>query len=779
MIGSRMKDGEELRLLILEHDPHDAELEMLMLQHAGYDVRSDVATDEREFRAHLRSPTYDVILADYRLPTWTGMDALAVVKEQELDIPFILVTGTLGDERAVECVKEGVADYVVKNSLGRLPLAVGRAIQEKRARIERERTANQIRKLSLAIDQSPASVLITDTNGVIEYVNRTFERVTGHKAHDAVGRTPSILKSGQNPPEVYAELWKTIRAGRVWRGELVNRRRTGEMYWDSVSISPMYDSSGVMTNFLAIQEDVTERRQTEAALREREERFRQLAENMEEVFFILDAQFRETLYISPAYEQIWGRSCQSLYANPRSFLESVVAEDQERLLESVATIQRGVDPGKTEFRIAQPGGQTRWVLAHAVPIRNHRGEVYRISGVALDITERRVLEEQFRQAQKMEAVGRLAGGVAHDFNNLLTIIMSYTSMMLEDIGERDPRRADLEQVSKAASDAASLTRQLLAFSRQQVILPRLVVVEDVVRGMEKMLRRLLTENVELVTVLSAEPSTILIDPGQLDQVIMNLVVNATDAMPHGGRLTIETSAVDLDEAYAASHWPAIPGRFAMLAVTDTGLGMDEATRARIFEPFFTTKELGKGTGLGLATVYGIVKQSGGFIWVYSEPGQGATFKIYFPLAESNASSAEPIATPVAVPRGSETILLVEDAAAVRHAARSVLERYGYRVIEAANGSAALSAIAQHDTAIQLLLTDLVMPGMSGRQLAEQLAPRYPELRVLYMSGYTDDSVIRNGLLTADIPYLQKPFAPEVLVRKVREVLDTSRRGSRS
>jgi CheY-like chemotaxis protein len=385
-----------------------------------------------------------------------------------------------------------------------------------------------------------------------------------------------------------------------------------------------------------------------------------------------------------------------------------------------------------------------------------------------------MLEEQFRQAQKMEAVGRLAGGVAHDFNNLLTVIRSYTDMLLEGLTPTDPRTDDLDQIRKAAVGAASLTRQLLAFSRQQVIEPRLVELNDVVATLEKMLKRLIGEDIDLVASLTSERVTVMIDPGQLEQVIVNLAVNARDSMPNGGKLILETTSVQMDAEYARDHWPANPGRFAMLAVTDTGCGMDEQTRARIFEPFFTTKEVGKGTGLGLATVYGIVKQSNGFVWVYSEPERGTTFKIYLPIADGDPKAYETQSTRSPIRGGNETVLLAEDSAAVRVAAKQILERFGYTVLEAPSGRDALAFASKKQSRIDLLLTDVVMPEMSGRVLAEHFLALRPDARVLFMSGYTDDAIVRHGVLRPGTEYLQKPFSPETLANKVRAVLDASR-----
>ena len=365
-------------------------------------------------------------------------------------------------------------------------------------------------------------------------------------------------------------------------------------------------------------------------------------------------------------------------------------------------------------------------------------------------------EEQLRQAQKMEAVGRLAGGIAHDFNNLLTVITSYGDLLLEDLAPDDSRRDDVEQIRKAAEGAAALTRQLLAFSRQQVLEPKVLDIRAIVAGTEKLLRRLIGADVQLATSLASDLGAVKADPGQLEQIIINLAVNARDAMPGGGRLTIAATGMEEVEGR--------PGRWVMLAVSDTGIGMDEQTKARIFEPFFTTKESGKGTGLGLATVYGIVKQAGGFIWVDSEPGRGTSFEVYLPRVDEPVAPAITRPAPAEPGRGTETVLLVEDAPAVRLVTRQVLERYGYTVLEAPTGDMALRLAAKHHGPIHLLLTDVVMPGLSGRQLAGQLSQLRAEMKVLYVSGYAD--TVESG-----VAYLQKPFAPEALARRVRDVLD--------
>jgi PAS domain S-box-containing protein len=387
-----------------------------------------------------------------------------------------------------------------------------------------------------------------------------------------------------------------------------------------------------------------------------------------------------------------------------------------------------------------------------------------------DITQRKRLEEQLFHAQKMEAVGRLAGGVAHDFNNMLTIISGYNQMLLSRLSPMDPMRGYAEEVAKAAERAGALTNQLLAFSRRQIIQPRVFDLNALVRQTEGMLRRLIGEDVELTFLLGEHGGRIKVDPGQLEQILVNLAANARDAMPRGGKLTIETHLARLDENYAMTHLGVKPGEYLMLAISDTGDGMDAETKRRIFEPFFTTKEQGKGTGLGLATVYGIVKQSGGDIWVYSEQGQGTTFKVYFPRVAEAASEAGESEAPAAQ-RGGETILVVEDETAVRQLIAAMMRQQGYTVIVAESPADATRIAAERSGSIEMLLTDVVMPQMSGKQLADELVRGRPEMKVLYLSGYTQNAIAHHGVLDADVEFLGKPFSQGALANKVREVLD--------
>jgi signal transduction histidine kinase len=444
-------------------------------------------------------------------------------------------------------------------------------------------------------------------------------------------------------------------------------------------------------------------------------------------------------------------------------------EDVERLRTHRSTVDEGlVEAGEWRHRTKDGTIIDVDIARHTLTFAGRPAAL----AIARDITQRKSLEAQLRQAQKMEAVGLLAGGVAHDFNNLLTVILGSADLLLDTLGRDRPERGEAEEIRKAGLRAADLTRQLLAFSRQQVLAPQVLDLNEVVATMDKILRRVIGEDIDLRTVPSRDLRAVRADPGQLEQVVVNLAVNARDAMPTGGTLTIETANVELDEAYAREHAAVLkPGHYVMLAVSDTGVGMDAETQARIFEPFFTTKPKGKGTGLGLATVYGIVKQSGGYIWVYSEPGHGTSFKVYLPhVTEAAGPVGQSPVPPVSV-RGSETVLLVEDEEMVRNLVQKVLRANGYTVIVAASGSEAEQVAAQHAGRIHLLMTDVVLPGLNGRQVAQFLSAVRPGIRVLYLSGYTNDAIVHHGVLEPDVAFLQKPFTPAVLGRKVREVLD--------
>jgi two-component system, cell cycle sensor histidine kinase and response regulator CckA len=504
----------------------------------------------------------------------------------------------------------------------------------------------------------------------------------------------------------------------------------------------------------------------EAILSESEERFRQLTENISEVFWMTDPGKREMLYVSPAYETIWGRTCKSLMERPHSFVDAIYPDDRPRVL---ASIQANSDiPYELEYRILRPDCSVRWIRDRAFPVRDAAGLLIRIAGVAEDVTEKRQLETQLRQSQKMQAIGQLAGGVAHDFNNLLSVIFGHGALLAAAMPSHERLRDSVVEINLAAERAAALTRQLLTFSRRQVFEPRVLDLESVVEESRSLLRRLIGEDVCLTVTPSRGLSRVSGDPDQINQVLMNLALNARDAMPKGGKLTISTREVDFAAGTQTDHPEMRPDRYVVLAVTDTGCGIAPEIQPRIFEPFFSTKS--DNTGLGLSVVDGIVKQNGGYVAVTSRPGLGTTFSIYLPAVAERAEGLPPksLSGPVT---GNETILLVEDEDPVREVTALLLESLGYEVLQVSNAKAALDLVENTRVKIDLIFTDVIMPGMSGREMVEALRLRDPGLKVLFQSGYTDDMVIGHGVLRAEVAFLQKPFTVDALAKKIRERLD--------
>lgn len=766
--------GRPLRILHLEDSPGDAEIIRERLADAGFFLQVEWAANELEYTAFLQSGGFDLVLADYRLPRFEAPEALRLMQSFCPGVPFICVSGAIGEEKVVELLKQGATDYVSKNRLDKLPLAMERALNEVRERTahrlatealrdsselvqlllnstaeaiygvdmdglctlfnaaclrilgyerteqllgknmhnlihhthadgtpfrseecqmfraivhgenmhvddevlwradgssfpaeywsypirkhgsiigsvvtfmditERKQNEEKMRKLSQAVEQSPISIVITDTRGVIEFVNPKFSQITGYEADEAVGCSPRILKSGAIAPEIYQKMWSTISSGNVWEGEFLNKKKNGELFWEEATISPIKNNKGVITHYLAIKEDVTDKKK---------------------------------------------------------------------------------------------------------------------------------LKEQLLQSQKMEAIGQLAGGVAHDFNNILTVIMGYCSLLSMRPKFDDTEKEALEHIRSAAEKATHLTRGLLAFSRKQVMDTKPVNLNDLVQQVQKFLVRIIGEDIKLKVIYNDVTLRVMADAGQIEQVLMNLATNARDAMPKGGELTIETAHQHIDDFFVQSHGWGKPGHYALVTVTDTGCGMDEATRNRIFEPFYTTKEAGKGTGLGMSIVHGIVSQHNGFIYVYSEKGRGTSFKIFLPLIaeEELADNEKRVVDPVE--GGTETILVVEDDAAVRKVVEMFLINYGYEVISAKDGEEAVEKFNANSLAIKLILMDMIMPKKSGMEAYRQIKHNHPDVKVLFTSGYTADFIQSRGELDKGVDLIMKPVKPAELMKKVREMLD--------
>jgi PAS domain S-box-containing protein len=892
-----------IRVLIVEDQEADAELIVRELRRSGFEPDWQRVETETEYLARL-NPNLDVILADYTLPSFDAPQALRLRNEREYDIPFIIISGTIGEIKAVNCIKLGAADYLLKDRLGRLGTAVKHAVDAKKLRQEKLQAeklmCDREHQLETLMSNLPGMAYrcLYDQSWTMKFISEGCEKLTGYKAVDLIDnkklsfrdlihqddkqmvreqvqkslakqehyhfdyrincahgvekwiseRGIGILQKTEEvqildgfiydisdrvniemnlreSEEKYRSLFESsidgiflttldgkisdanpgacrmlnmskeeiCRAGRQgllennanlvsglkereqtgrFSGELTFVRKDGSKFIAETNSVIISDKAG-FKRAVAIVRDITERKLSENALRESEARYRTLIENIPQAVLLKD---RESKYISinTAYalafglrqEEVIGKSDYDFH--PKHLADKFRQEDR--------LVMEAAEYMMFEEEHVQ-GGKKRIYDKVKVPVRDGMGKIIGVLSTLSDITQRKrseeehkKLEAQFRQAQKMEAVGRLSGGVAHDFNNMLGVIMGFTELAIMKLPVDDPIQMYLDEVRTAAQRSADITRQLLAFARKQIIVPKALDLNDTIPSMLKMLRRLIGEDIDLLWKPAKDLWPVKMDPAQIDQVLANLMVNARDAIAGVGKITISTGKVEFDEHYCENHVGSAPGRYVLLAVSDDGCGMDKETLSKLFEPFFTTKEIGKGTGLGLATIYGIVKQNNGFIDVYSEPGHGTTFKIYLPRQEPQEAATEQPHKPAEVQTGTETVLLVEDEKSLLKFARMLLEELGYTVLAAGSPREAIQLAKEYTNEIHLLMTDVVMPKMSGRELCVQLEASRPSLKCLYMSGYTADVIAHQGVLDEGVYFLQKPFSRETLATKVREAL---------
>ncbi|MGH7515695.1 MAG: response regulator [Gemmatimonadales bacterium] len=767
--------AEPLRVLILEDVPMDAELVEYELERARIPFEARCVDTRDAFLDALDRFQPDLILSDYTLPRFDGMAALRLARERAPAVPFLIVTGSVNEETAVGCMKAGATDYLLKSNLARIGPAIEAALARVQSRSEKARAEEALRRseanLRAIFNTSLQAFVLVDRDGIIQALNPTAEdwseRITGRRLREG-DRIHSFIPDAGDAFHLALE-------GEAPSAERCLQERDGTERWYETTHAPVVDERGAVIGVCLNARDVSERKQAEQALRDSEARYRDLFDNASDLVCTttLDGAF---LYVNPAWHDAMGSTDESLAAG--RFPDLVHPESRERYQEVVDRAKAGETMGHVDLVLLTAAG-VPLTLEGNISCTASDGGPPRVRGIYRDVTERKRVEDQLRRAERMQAAGRLAGGVAHEVNNMMTGVIGFSEFLMRSLDPTDPRRAEVTEIIKAGTRAADVTRQLLAFTRQQFLRPEKLPVNVVVRDLEKMLRRVLGEDHQVDLALDAGAGEIRADRGQLEQVLVNLMLNARDAMPDRGRVTIATGAVALDEAYVQRHdGVALPrGEYVQLSVSDTGVGMARDVQARIFEPFYTTKPVGQGTGLGLSTVYGIVKQSEGFVWVYSEPGLGTTFKIYLPRV--GAAHAPPLPadrSPVAR-GGAETILIVEDEDLVRTLASRSLQERGYRVIEARQGVDALRQLEQQAAGVDLVISDVVMPEMGGRELARRLATLRPSLPVLFISGYTGEDVIQRGLMEPGAPFQQKPFTPDGLARKVRELLDAVPRAS--
>lgn len=999
---------EPLRILIIEDLSSDVELIERELPKLNRPFRTHIAKDEADLKTALNEFRPHLVLSDYLMPGFDGLEALRIVQDFDPALPFIIVTGSTNELTAVEIMKAGAWDYVIKEKLNKLVPAIEGALEKerlvkenkmtqqalqesaerfqalvesapvgivayadqgkiiytnpallklmgaksqeeligrsaiefihpedqelaknrikrhlageimkpteeriikpdgniivaeinarpiflngKRAVIafitditQREQEEKLLQIQSAALNAAANAIVITDIDGNIQWVNPAFSNLTGYSREEVIGKNPRTLKSGKQDRSFYEDLWQTILAGRAWHNELINKRKDGTLYVEEMTITPVRDEAGRITNFVGIKQNVTERKQAA-------ERFKNLIEQSNDAIYLLyknkfelvNRRFTEMFgytleecnrpdfnfmnlvapesrslilqrmedvkqgqpvpdvyefiaisksgkriiceasisyiqykdgvasqgiirditerriseeeirklsealkqspiavviinknlfieYINPAFSKNYGYSEDEVLG--KKPFEFVFKGDTSNLIQEIQTTIKKHKIWQNELQLKKKDNSSFFAKIMLAPIHNNGDLLTHYLILIEDITEKRRLEKQFLQAQKMEAVGRLAGGIAHDFNNLLTVINGYSELLIKMAGSQHPWFEKIAQIKKAGERASALTSQLLAFSRKQIIQPKLLNLNHVLHDLEKMLKRLIGEDIELQIFYYEHLGNIKADPTQIEQVIMNLIVNARDAMPKGGKLTIELKNQFIDSNFIQKHAGISEGWYVKMSIIDTGIGMNQETMKHIFEPFFSTKEKGKGTGLGLATVYGIVKQNKGYIQVYSEVGHGTVFHVYFPIVNATEINASEHEMPHKNLIGTETILIVEDEENVKNFVITTLKEFGYTVLDADNISRALDLFKKRMNEIRLVLTDVIMPGGSGADLSFELHKIKPDVRIIYMSGYTDDSIVRHGILPENTHFIQKPFSTEDLVIKIREVLN--------
>ncbi len=764
-----------LRVVLIENSVEDAELNLHELKTAGFRCNPKIFAARAEFLEHLGQFPFDVVLADYQLPGWTGMDAFSAMRQAGHDVPFILVTGFLGEEVAVECIKQGVTDFVLKDHLARLPLVVGRALEEKALRdarnlmIEAHRQSEANSLLLFAHNPLPMWVLDWESLRILQVNDSAishygYDRLEFLEMHAGdlhpVEEAPQFLGAFQQgfPPKQQARLWH-------------HRRKDGSVIDVEMFLHKMEYSGNAAA--LVVAQDITDRKRAE----EERQKFFTLVENSRDFIAVADLD-DNVEYVNPAGRALLGIAGTEAVEGTHT-LDYVTPDDLPLVYDTILPALRATGhwAGELRFRHCLTG-QAIPVDFVGFQVKDPRTGLARyVASVSRDVTERRVLEQQLRHAQKFEAIGQLAGGIAHDFNNVIGAILGWAELGKEQAASIGPPLLTyFEKIHAQCDRVTALVWQLLAFARRQILEPRILNLNQTVQEALSLLDNVIGKDIEIRDTLAEDLYPVRADPTQVEQVLMNLCINSRDAMPNGGLLTIETRNAEFTEEQCRTAPGLKPGRYAELRVNDDGMGMDAAVREHIFEPFFTTKGTGKGTGLGLATVFGIVKQHGGYILVESEPGLGSTFRLFFPADETGDKSEyiHPVVENEPVRGGTETILIADDHEGIREMAEAALTALGYKVLLAKDGEEAVAAFSERRDDISLILFDVIMPRLSGPQAYAAITAVKPGISVIFATGYSNELGALAEIADRGVTILRKPYSPAVLCRRVREVLDQTK-----
>lgn len=764
--------SQSLKVLLLEDNVTHAKGVLDELRRAGYAPHARRVDNEKDFIAALDA-SIDVIITGYHLRGWTGTEALAVVQDSPFDIPVIFVCGTLGDESAAAVMRQGAADYLLKDRLARLGPAVGQAMENRRLRTERRAADSALRLQGAALTAAANGVMITDYEGAILWANPAFCQLTGYSLEEALGRNPrDILKSGQQDPAAYRELWETILSGRVWRGELINRRKDGSVYHEEQTITPVRDRAGKITHFIGIKQDLTARLKAEEALRQSEEHYRLLFENNPLPMWLYDEKTLEFLDVNEAALRQYGYT--------RAEFQAMSIKDI-RPAEDVPELLRAVEEGRAELtrrserRHRRKDGAIIEVETVSQQLRLDEREARLV--LAVDVTERKLLEKKFIQAQRLESIGMLAAGIAHDLNNVLAPIVFAAPLLRDHV--TNPRDVKIiNTLERSAGRGAALVKQILSFARSASGEFRPVQVKHLARDVIGVIEETFPKSIVLEHLIPSDLWLVHGNPTQIHQVILNLCVNARDAMPEGGTLRVSLQNRRLSTTEANSIAGARPGAWVAIEIADTGTGIPPEVRERIWEPFFTTKDEGRGTGLGLSTVAGLVSSHRGFVDLETELGRGTTFRVFLPGVECETEITPESGAPKPPLGQGELVLVVDDDASIRDILSTILVKHGYRVLHCSDGFEALNFFTTHRSEIALVITDVDMPRLGGFGLARSLLQLRPDVRLIAMSGLSrrenqnsDLSEVRKIAHS----FLLKPFRPEVLLDSVHQVLSGSKR----
>jgi PAS domain S-box-containing protein len=762
---------QPIRILHLEDSPYDAELIQNLLEAAGISSTVVRVDNETNFLGELEKD-YDLILSDYSLPSFDGLAALSHAQQKAPDVPFVFISAAMGEERAIDSLKRGATDYVLKQRLSRLAHVVRRALQEKEERLRRRRVEEALQeseqKLRSIIETSPDWIWETDAEGRITFSNGAIEAIIGYPPAALMGKPIFSYLHQDDASAFAAELPVFVREKRGWRGKLLRwLHRNGDYRWLESNALPIFNTPGDVVGFRGVDRDITERIRAEESLRLSEERFRLITENTKDLIALLTLDARR-LYVSPSYGALLDNPDALVGTN--AFTE-IHPDDRTRIEEAFAKMVTTGKDLRAEYRLIDKRGIVRFIEAHGNIIRDRNGNPMNAVIVSRDVTERKQLEEQLLHVQKMESIGTLAGGIAHDFNNVLAILLGYASMLSKEPMQGESVVKAAQAMITAIQRGAGLVRQLLTFARKSEAAFEPVSLNAVAEEVVEMCKHTFRKTITITTQLAEDLPNIIADRNQLHQALLNLCVNARDAIQDAGTISLTSGIVDAESLGSRIQEP-VSQRYVRLSITDTGSGMDAATRARIFEPFFTTKEKGRGTGLGLAMVYGVVKAHQGCIDVESEPGKGTTFHLYFPIplpgSKSLVTETEPTEKAAG---GGETILLAEDEPALLELVKAVLEERGYRVVPARDGVEALELFKKHVSSIDLVLTDLGLPKLSGWEAFLKMREIQPNVAAVVATGYVDPDQ-RSEMLTKGVrDFVDKPYAPHQLLKKIRAVLD--------